>query len=435
MKKVLSILLLVCLMAMPMAALADDGVIELTIPHFKTGENVGGIFFMPQVERFNEKYAGKYHITIEELTQDLYSEKMRQLAVQGKLPALIEGGDSDWMTEVVVPNGLFRDLTQFLANNPEVDEQIPDYQREYNTTADGKYVSVTYNVIRPMHMYYNTALTNFSKEPGEYANWDEMLAEFGDNKIALMTGENAWTLALVLSSMIAAEDGGVEYLREHATADNKATDYTHPAIVAGFAKIQEVAKKYGSANQIGAVYADAANNFMSGNSAIIANGSWMVADFLPGSEDKWSNGFDGSTVKGAVFPGNISVNNLTGGYGWWIPSTATEQEAEAAEAFLAFMLSKDEIEAYCAAEGGAPMMFDLSDETIAEIAEANPLMASYTACQNAETLYTPSILDIMPSSVANTGFGSLLPLLLDGTYTPEQFAQELSAMATEAMED
>ena len=434
MKKFLSLLLLVCICLVPMAVHAE-GVVELVIPHYKSGENVGAIFFLPQVERFNEKYAGKYHITIEELTQDLYSEKMRQLAVQGKLPALVEGGESEWLRDVVVPNGLFRDLTGFLAKYPEVDEQIPDFMREYNTTEDGKFVSVTYNVVRPVHMYYNTAMTSFSKEPGEYADWDELLAEFGDNKIAFMTGENAWTLSLVLSGIIAKEEGGAEWMKEHAVVENLASDFTVAPVVAGFAKIQEIAQKYGSANQIGAVYADAANTFMSCNAAIIANGSWMVSDFLPGSEDKWSNGFDGSTVKGAVFPGNVSLSNPVGGYGWWIPATATEDEAEAAEAFLAFMMSKEEIEAYCVAEGGAPMMFDLSDESIAKIAENNPLMASYTACQNSDTLYVPNILDCMPSSVANTGFGSLLPLLIDGTYTPEQFAQELSAMATEALED
>ena len=31
-----------------------EGVVELTIPHYKAGENVGAVFFLPQVERFNK---------------------------------------------------------------------------------------------------------------------------------------------------------------------------------------------------------------------------------------------------------------------------------------------------------------------------------------------------------------------------------------------
>ncbi len=38
----------------------SSGVVEVTIPSYKTGENVGAVFFEPQVERFNEKYAGQY---------------------------------------------------------------------------------------------------------------------------------------------------------------------------------------------------------------------------------------------------------------------------------------------------------------------------------------------------------------------------------------
>lgn len=34
----------------------NSGVVEVTIPSYKTGENAGAAFFVPQVERFNEKY-------------------------------------------------------------------------------------------------------------------------------------------------------------------------------------------------------------------------------------------------------------------------------------------------------------------------------------------------------------------------------------------
>ena len=88
MKKFLALLLTLALvLSLAGAALAE--VVELKIPHYKSGENVGAIFFLPQVERFTQLYEGKYKIIIEELTQDMYAEKMKQLGQQGKLPAFI----------------------------------------------------------------------------------------------------------------------------------------------------------------------------------------------------------------------------------------------------------------------------------------------------------------------------------------------------------
>lgn len=63
----------------------NSGVVEVTIPSFKTGENVGAVFFEPQVERFNEKYAGKYKINLESVPQDsIFNDRIKQLAQRNK---------------------------------------------------------------------------------------------------------------------------------------------------------------------------------------------------------------------------------------------------------------------------------------------------------------------------------------------------------------
>ncbi len=49
--------------------------IQMTFPTYLAGENVGAVFFLPEVERFNQKYAGKYKIVIEEVPQAQYAEK------------------------------------------------------------------------------------------------------------------------------------------------------------------------------------------------------------------------------------------------------------------------------------------------------------------------------------------------------------------------
>lgn len=430
MKKFLALLLAAAMLLGVTSFASADGVISVTIPHYKSGENVGAIFFLPQVERFNAKYEGKYHIEIEELTQDMYADKIKQLGQQNKLPVLIEGGETEWIKNVVIPNHMFLDMTGFLAEHPEVDALLIESNRAYNTTPDGQIFSVSLPVTRPMGMYYNGDMIDLGGKTPADMSWDEFAAAIGDNKIAFMTGENAWTTMLVLSSLIAVEEGGAELLSSHTV--DKIYDFNQPAIINAVGKLQSLLQNYASTNTVGAVYADAANAFMAKQAAVIANGSWMVGDFL---EDggKWSNGFDGSTVHGAVLPGNVALAN-TDGFGWWIPATATPEEQEVAMAFIAFMMTQDELEAYMLAEGGVAPNLTVS-ESYAASAAANPLMYEYVNAVNADTIICPSFGDCVPSSIADTEFGNLLPNLISGSMTPEQFCAELTLAAEETRLD
>ncbi len=430
MKKILALVLTAAMLLGMTAFALADGPVTITVPHYKTGENVGAIFFLPQVERFNKLYEGKYHIEIEELTQDMYADKIKQLGQQNKLPALIEGGETEWIKNVVMPNHLYLDLTGFVAENPELDALIIDSNRAYNTTPDGQLFSVSFPVVRPMGMYYNGDMLDLGGKTPADLSWDEFLALLGDNKIALMTGENAWTTMLVFSSLIAAEEGGAELLSSHTV--DKIYDFNQPCIVNAVAKLQNILQNYAASNTVGAVYADAANAFMSKQAAVIANGSWMVGDF---AEDggKWSNGFDGATVHGAVLPGNVALAN-TDGFGWWIPASASAEEQEVAKAFIAFMMTQAELEAYMLAEGGVAPNLTVSAEYEASAVE-NPLMYEYVNAVNADTIICPSFGDCVPSSVGDTEFGTLLPNLINGNMTPEAFCQELTIAAEETRLD
>lgn len=430
MKKVLALLLLAALtVSVAGGALAE--VVELKIPHYKSGENVGAIFFLPQVERFNKMYEGKYKVTIEELTQDMYAEKMKQLGQQKKLPAIIEGGEMEWIERSVIPGNMFFDWAPYLAEHPEFKNLLLEDSLAFNTMEDGKVFSILLPVTRPMGMYYNGDMVQFSKTPGEMATWDELTAELGDNKIAFMTGENAWTTTLVYSSLIAAQEGGAELLR--GSIRDKIVDFNQPIILKATEELQKLLQKYAAANTVGAVYADAANTFMSRNAAVIANGSWMVGDFQPENNNKWSNGFDGGTVRGAVFPGNVALANNSG-YSWWIPSTVSKEEQEAALAFITFICSPAELEAYMLAEGGISPKMETSDEYKAK-AKQNALLYEYVNAVNGETIIAPSFGDCIPSSIANNELGKLLPKLIDGSLSAEQFCTELSAKAAETSMD
>ena len=427
--KSISLVLMLSLLLSCVSLASADGVIEVTLPTYKTGENVGAVFFEPLVERFNAAYEGKYHITLEELTQDMYTDKIKQLGAANALPFLIEGGDSEWIKQVVIPNDMFVDLSGLIAENNLMDILI-DSQVAYNTTADGKVFSICVPVTRPMGLYYNGAMLDLGGKTCAELSWDDVAALLGDNKIAFMTGENAWTTQLVLGSLIAVEEGGAELLSTHTI--DKLMDYNQPCVINAVAKLQTLMQKYGTSNQIGAVYADAANAFMSCNAAIIANGSWMVGDFLENG-GKWSNGFDGSTVRGDVLPGNVALAN-NDGYQYWIPASATPEQQEVGKAFILFTLQPENLEAYMLAEGGVASKLTPSEAYIAAASE-NKLLYEYVNAVNADTIIVPNVGDIMTSSIGNTEFGNLLPLLVSGELTPEAFCQQLTALAQETALD
>jgi raffinose/stachyose/melibiose transport system substrate-binding protein len=299
-----------------------------------------------------------------------------------------------------------------------------------HNTFDGKLFSVTYPVVRPATLYFNSTLFAPSKPVGEMS-WDELLEELGDNTLAFMTAENAWTTMIALTSMVASQPGGPELLYYHLPDDNKLIDFTNPIMVNAFGQLQRVIQSNGHRNTVGAAFADAANAFFSNNAAMIFNGPWMIGDFQDDAADRWSNGFTGEMVHSHALPGNVGLDNALG-YGWWIPANTPPEVAEGAWAFIRFMMSQDELERYMLAEGGTAPNIQPSDDFLAVQAE-NRLLSMYMSHINSETIIVPYLWNSVPGSIADLEFGRLLPLLIDGTMTAEEFARELTTLAQETV--
>ena len=436
MKRLLSSILaiaLACALMFGAIPAAHAAVVEVTIPHYKSGENVGAQYFLPMVERFNAEFEGRFKVTIEEIVQDMYKDKIKQLGQQNMLPVVIEGGiDADWFYDVIVANNLFYDLKDFVDAHPNIKAFFHPDNYAYNTTADGKLATLPTPFVFQMTMYYNSAVWTPSRSINDMS-WADVAADLGDAKIAFMTAENAWTTMLSLSSMIAAQPGGAELLNTSIRAEDRIRDFSHPALVAAFAELQTILQNHATANTIGAAYADAANIFMNNGAAIIANGSWMIGDFGPDSADKWGEGFNPDTVHAAVLPGNVALANPIG-EGWWIPSNLPAEQIELGLAFLEFMNRPEELEAQMLLFGGSIPGFEHSEAYLAALAE-NRLMYEYMTAPDANTIIVRTFSDAIVPSVADPEFGKLLPKLMDGSLTPEAFAAELTKKAAETALD
>ncbi len=309
------------------------------------------------------------------------------------------------------------DISGWLEENPDIKALMLEDGIDYCTGEDGAIYSVPLATVRPTGFFYNSALWN-PEEDLSSLTMDEFISLIGDQKIAFSTAENAWVSALFLTALIADQEGGVELL--NSGIDEKITDFNQPVIVAAVEKLQSLLQNNASANSVGAAYPDAANAFMSGQASIISNGPWMSTDFEETNSANWSNGFDGADVRASLFPGQIGIAQ-TRSYGeWWISADATEDEIELAEAFLEFIYSPEELEAYLLAEGGDAPNLEYSESFVSRQGETQ-VLADLAADTTEETVFAPCILDVIPSSVANSDLSRLLPSLADGTYTAEEF--------------
>ena len=138
----------------------EGGVKELTILSFYCGENVGGVYFVPAVERFNKANEGKYKVIIEETVEQTYDDTIKSLAQSGKLPALITTPVTNVIEEILIPGGMLKDMTAVIEAHPEVSALFLDGALEA-CTRDGKVYTMPSSYTSNTGLFYNSKLLNF----------------------------------------------------------------------------------------------------------------------------------------------------------------------------------------------------------------------------------------------------------------------------------
>lgn len=116
--------------------------------------------------------------------------------------------------------------------------------------------------------------------------------------LAMDTADGAWVSMLLMGAMVATSgDEGLEFMNTKYP-----TDYNIEPVVNAVAEMQKWYQNYTTLDAVGGAYENAANNFFSGNVAMICNGPWMIGDFSDTS--KTPDGFD-QNVGVAAYPGNF----------------------------------------------------------------------------------------------------------------------------------
>jgi raffinose/stachyose/melibiose transport system substrate-binding protein len=408
---------------------ASHGLITLNFLTYISGTHGGAQTYQASVDRFNKKYDGVYKVVIQEIGQDPYDDKIKQLAVAHQLPTLMYNmHDTNWLINYVAKNSISLDLTSWFNKNPDVKKLCVADSLKY-CTFGGRVDFMPEITSSPIGTFYNSALYQPSG-PISQMTVDKFQSSLSNNKIAFMTGENAWTTQLLFSALIANQSGGAAILKSHVVS--MLTDFSDPAIVNAATQLQSFLQKNASSNTVGAAYADADNNFLSNSSAVICNGPWALTDFdATQSQSKWSNGFDGSKVKADIYPGDVALSNNSIFGEYWISNAASADQKEAALAFMGFEYSTSELEQHILSNGGMAPNLPLTDEFKQKMANT-PILQSYMAAFDSKTIYVPYLDQVIYPSVAQPGLPNVLPDLISGKLTPKAFCDKLTALSLTA---
>ena len=228
------------------------------------------------------------------------------------------------------------------------------------------------------------------------------------------TGDSAWVTQLWYGAMVATNSkAGLEFMQTM-----NPLNYSIPEMVAAITNVQKMFQEYTTIDAVGGAYEEAANNFLSGETAMIANGPWMLGDF---SDLTKTTADFAAKVGVAVYPGGFIYDAPIQGY--FVTKQGDPALEEASVAMVKFFTSAHAQQVALELQGMSPASPSVQ---ITETARNNfPLLAEFfeiaaTASVRSDNLQAtmfPNLLDVQSME---------LPRLAHGDITPVQYCDLLT---------
>lgn len=424
MKRILSLTLAALMMLTALMGLASaenmkpgefNPASEVTInfPTIWVATDSKAAVFAEMVAAFNEAYAGKAKVVIEEQTDyQAYRDKIRTMITSDEVPDLFSI-DGSFKLDTLTASGKLMDLAPYLSDE-KWSEVFSDGVLA-DATVEGQIVAMPFESA-VFGLYYNSELlkkAGYEAFPKTYDEMFEMAEALKAQDIIafpLMTGENAWTSMLWYSQILLAV-GGPDVYQEGLDS---------PA----FVKAAEVLKKlfdYTSSDAVGAGAAVVNGHFLNFRAAVYINGPWFLPRFAKEGIENL-----GDKVRFALPPEYAGGEGSYGGMASTVQAylCAGKQEnpdkAAAIVEFLKFITQPDWL--YKLAEASGSMFAVKLESNPNDIKVKQDLLAA----ANAAPYTVKHFNDNLPVAVVNA-FPAALDELVLGTVDAQGFVDLLKA--------
>ena len=424
MKRLLAVLLcLVLVLSMVTAcgskqeATSEEGPVTIRLAAFQVGVNASAPWFSAVVDAFNKEYDGKIKLDIEEIPGDqAYVDKMKTYISMNDLPDLFFTGGYNLMDDALAAKGLV-DLTPYFDADPDFAGRFFEDDIAYNSR-DGKIYAMPVER-QPVTYFYNKDLFAKAGITAPAKTWDEFMAQLdtlkaaGITPVSMDTLDSAWLSSLWLNSMV-----GTFSTESNAwTNQSMPKDYNTPDFIKATGMIQKMLLDYTTKDALGGKYENGANNFLNGNTAMIANGPWMISDFQSKGADFYNK------VGTALYPNDgIFSGSMPG----WMVGSKDKAHADAAVEFLKFISNEDNQAKMSEIYSGIPANKNV--QIPQAVLDKNPLLGEIIKLQGEAKISYGNYQSLWYSNVV-AELDRQYPLLATGDITPEKFAQALTDAA------
>lgn len=285
------------------------------------------------IEDYNREFEGKYQMEVEWLSENAagYRTKLKQWNVLDEMPALIAdaGFDNDFY-KVLVKDKRLVDLRPYMeASDFWMDVMNEDILAQC-TEADGSiYLSpLSTSIDTYAGMIYNTELLaqvgyeEFPETWPEFFACMEKLSQAGITPLALHGSGSYWVPMLISTAYLSRTEEGLAFLNEEYPAS-----YQNDEMEDMFLMMKEL-YTYTFSDALELDYDQAAERFMNGEAAMIANGQWMISTMSEENKE---------IFRYATFPEGVMMNSPKMG-AWAVTTGYSEEVTEAAVAALEFRI-------------------------------------------------------------------------------------------------
>ncbi len=357
---------------------------------------------------FNEAYKGKYRVEVEWMAGDEadYRSKIKLLNSVNKLPAIItDVGIDPAFYKLLKENNRIVNLTPYINKDiilkefyqrKSVQSCIEEDGSVYLAPLDDKlfYSGVFYN----KDLFKKAGITTFPDTWEEFFYTCDKLHKSGITPLSLHTTGTAWIPMLYSTASLGVTQSGQEFMNQLFPETYNTTE---------FREMITLCKRlfnYTTDDAIDGDFDSAAWHFYEEETAMIANGAWMIGNFTNSSYV--GNDFE-EKVGFHTFPGDVIVGSaeMTA---WVISTDYSDEVIKGAIEFLKFRLIQTE-----------EMSKDLSDDTI-DTDESEIVLQYLDEVERAKVII-PNYQLKWNTIIQHDIFLNRLPKYLRGTESMEEF--------------